>query len=286
MEKLFYSIADFSVCLQTPHGLEISEESDPFLRSEEAHCDEKILLTPVDSLPEMEDNGFWHQDRYYVATPEGETFHIRATPGAQPYAMVVYKNAEPIRVAYLRNSRDMIFQSGYFMNMLGLEQLLLRHDGLILHASLICWQGQGILFSAPSGVGKSTQASLWAQYQNAEILNGDRAGIRCMDGCWTAYGLPYAGSSYIYKNASVPIRAIVVLQQGPENVIRPMTAAEALRALLPEFSAHRWNPEFMNRVLDIASAMLCHVPAYCLQCRPDRGAVELLCNTLNKEEAI
>lgn len=286
MEKLFYSIADLAICIETPHCLDISGESEPFLKSEKTDFAEIITLVPVDSLQTMQANGIWHQDRYYVATPEGETFHIRATPGAQPYAVIDYRSGHRIRVVYLRDSRDMVFQTGYLLNMLGLEQLLLRHNGLILHASLIRWKEQGILFSAPSGVGKSTQASLWERYQDAEILNGDRAGIRCIDGCWTACGLPYAGSSHIYRNASAPIRTIVVLQQGPENVIRLMTEAEALRALLPEFSAHRWNPEFMSRLLDIASAMLHHVPAYCLQCRPDRGAVELLCNTLNKEETI
>lgn len=286
MEKLIYCIADFSVCVETPLPLDISGESAPFLQSEETDCNEKITLVPVDSLQPMQENGIWHQDRYYVTTQEGEVFHIRAAPGENPYAMIEYKSGQPVRISYLRNSKDMIFQSGYLLNMLGLEQLMLRHDGLILHASLIRWQGQGILFSAPSGTGKSTQASLWEKHMKAEILNGDRAGIRCVDGQWMAYGLPYAGSSHIYSKESAPISAIVVLQQGAENIIQPLTAAAALRALFPEFSAHRWNPVFMNKVLDIASAMLCQIPAYCLECRPDYGAVQLLFDTLKEEEII
>lgn len=286
MEKLIYSIADLSICIETPRCLEISGESGPFLKLEEADCVEHIILTPVDSLQVMEQDGIWHQDRYYVSTEEGEQFHIRSAPGTPPYALVEYKSRHHTRISYLRDSKDMIFQSGYLLNMLGLEQLLLRHDGLILHSSLIRWQGHGILFSAPSGTGKSTQASLWEKYMKAEILNGDRAGIRYVNGHWTAYGLPYAGSSHIYRKESAPIRAIVVLRQGPENLISPMTTAAALRALFPEFSAHRWNPAFMNKVLDIASAMLREIPVYCLECRPDYGAVQLLFNTLKKEEII
>ena len=286
MEKLFYAIADFSVCIETPRPLDITGESDPFLTLEETDCDEQILLVPVDSLQAMEANGIWHQDRYYVSTEEGEAFHICATPDALPYAMIEYRSGHPIRVSYLRDSKDMIFQSAYLLNMLGLEQLMLRHDGLILHAAFIRWQGQGILFSAPSGTGKSTQASLWEKHMKAEILNGDRAGIRCVDGQWMAYGLPYAGSSHIYSKESAPISAIVVLQQGAENIIQPLTAAAALRALFPEFSAHRWNPAFMNKMLDISSAMLSQIPVYCLQCRPDYGAVQLLLNTLKDEEIL
>lgn len=286
MEKLIYSMADLSVCIETPRCLKISDESEPFLKFEEAEYDDRITLVPVDSLPPMEENGVWHQDRYYAGTEEGESFHIRSAPGVSPYAMIAYKEGQPICISYLRDSKDMIFESGYLLNMLGLEQVLLRHDGLILHASFIRWQGHGILFTAPSGTGKSTQASLWEAYMGAEILNGDRAGIRYVNAQWTAYGLPYAGSSHIYRNESAPICAIVVLRQGPENVLRSMPTVAALQALFPEFSAHRWNPVFMNKVLDLAVAMIREVPVYCLESRPDYGAVQLLFDTLKEEEII
>ena len=54
MEKLFYSFADLSVCIETPRCLEISGESTPFLKPEKAEWDDQITLTPVDSLPPME----------------------------------------------------------------------------------------------------------------------------------------------------------------------------------------------------------------------------------------
>lgn len=286
MEKLIYSIADLSICIETPHPLEISEESDPFLKSEEADCDGQITLVPVDSLQAMEGNGVWHQDRYYTCTEEGDICHIRSVPGAPPYAMIAYKANHHICISYLRGSKDMIFQSRYLLNMLGLEQLLLTYNALILHSSFIRWQGHGILFSAPPGTGKSTQASLWESHMGADILNGDRAGIRHVNGTWYAYGLPYAGSSRIYRNECAPIRTIVVLRQGPENVIRPMPLIPALRALLPEFSAQRWNSSFMNKMLDIAVDLLQEIPVYCLECRPDYEAVQLLYNTLTKEGII
>jgi hypothetical protein len=65
-----------------------------------------------------------------------------------------------------------------------------------------------------------------------------------------------------------------------------MPLIPALRALLPEFSAQRWNSLFMNKVLDIAAELLQEIPVYCLECRPDYGSVQLLYNTLTKEEMI
>lgn len=282
MEKLIYSIADLSICMEMPFQLKISEESLPFLKTGRESCDAEITVLPVDVLPPMVAGGIWYEDRYFV----GESFHIRSDPRKDPYAVVEYGEGSQVRIAYLRDSCDMILESRCLLNILGLEKLLLRYNALILHASFIRWQGKGILFSAPSGTGKSTQAALWEKYMEAEVLNGDRAGIRYTDGGWRAYGLPYAGTSRIFRNSSAPIHAIVVLRQSPENQIRPMRTAEALCTLLPEFSAHRWDSVFMNSVLDIAGELISQIPIYCLECRPDREAVQLLHDTLFGEDIL
>ena len=58
------------------------------------------------------------------------------------------------------------------------EQLLLRHDALLLHSSAVLHGGKTVLFSGPSGAGKSTQARLWQEHLGAQIINGDRTVIR------------------------------------------------------------------------------------------------------------
>ena len=79
---------------------------------------------------------------------------------------------------------------------------------------------------------------------------------------------------------SAPIRAIVILRQSPENHLRTLSASEALRSLLPEFIAHRWDPSFMEKMLDLMAQLLQQVPVYCLECRPDRSAADLLKRSL------
>ena len=44
---------------------------------------------------------------------------------------------------------------------MGLEHLLATQRAVILHSAYIDYKGKAILFSAPSGTGKSTQAELW-----------------------------------------------------------------------------------------------------------------------------
>ncbi|MCD7751032.1 MAG: hypothetical protein LUI10_04740 [Lachnospiraceae bacterium] len=160
--------------------------------------------------------------------------------------------------------------------MLGLESLLLSFGGLLLHSSFIRWQGQGILFSAGSGVGKSTQADLWVKYQGAEILNGDRAGLRKANGVWMAYGLPYAGSSRIYRNEAAPVSAVFMLEQAGTNEIQLLTPAQALRKLYPQITIHSWDAGYVRSVLPLIEDLVLSVPVCLLRCRPDQEATEVV----------
>ncbi|MCD7864686.1 MAG: hypothetical protein LUG54_01410 [Clostridiales bacterium] len=175
--------------------------------------------------------------------------------------------------------------SGNICDLLGLESLLLQFDGLLLHSAFIRWQNQGILFSADSGVGKSTQADLWVKYENAEILNGDRAGLRKKDGLWTAYGLPYAGSSRVYRNESAPVETIVMLEQAPVNELSLLTPAQALRKLYPQMTIHSWDAVYVQKALELMEDLVSAVPVYLLKCRPDQGAVEIVKNRLQQHGA-
>ena len=83
---------------------------------------------------------------------------------------------------------------------------------LVLHSAyIVTRQGQGILFSGPSGIGKSTQAALWQRYAGAEIINGDRALVRPDTG--TVSGVFYAGTSGISRNVTAPLQAVILLEQ-------------------------------------------------------------------------
>ncbi len=164
---------------------------------------------------------------------------------------------------------------------MALEQKLLGKGGLILHASYIGIGGQAILFTAPSGTGKSTQAELWRQHMGAEILNGDRACIRIEQGRVMAMGLPIAGTSGICENRGLPIRAIVGLQQRKENDLRTLRGAEAFRQLLSGTWVNSFCPEDVKTMADLLVQVMERVPVYALGCRPDAQAVALLAEELH-----
>lgn len=171
-----------------------------------------------------------------------------------------------------------------FANHLAFENVLCNFQGFILHASIVSYKEQGILFSAPSGTGKSTQAQLWEIYKHAEVLNGDRAFIRKKDEEFWTYGSPLAGSSGIYRNEKVKIKSIIILKQAKTNVIRKLSAREAFLHLYRETLINMWDKEFVTTIVGVLSELIAYIPVYELACLPDEGAVDLVYKTVVVDE--
>lgn len=190
---------------------------------------------------------------------------------------------EPMRLQIL--SPTSTFQMEHVLSGMMMESRLLANDRLILHASVIRQKNHVILFSAPSGTGKSTQAELWRQYADAEILNGDRVLLRCDGDELLACGLPFAGTSAICKDFSHPIRAIVVLRQGTENRAEAMQPMEAMKFLLSQISLQRWNPRDLEAVIRLAERLIAELPIYRFSCLPEKSAVEYLRQVLTEKDA-
>jgi len=154
--------------------------------------------------------------------------------------------------------------------------LVNRAGGCILHCSYIEYQGKAILFTAPSGVGKSTQAELWRLHRGARILNGDRAAVRVVEGVPMAEAIPFAGSSEYCLNSNTPLAAIVCLGQGKEPRLRPLTGAAAFRSIWEGCTVNIWDGEDMALASQSVADLIQAVPVCRLDCPPDQTAVEAL----------
>lgn len=190
------------------------------------------------------------------------------------------KNVYVLQVPEELLEREMLFDKLQIWSFIAPEVGLLAHQAFILHSSFVEWNGNGILFTAPSGTGKSTQADLWKQYEGADIYNGDRTVVRKISGVYHGFGSPYAGSSGIYRNESAPIRAIIVLSQGTENQIQCLNGKQAFLALFHETLMNTWDSAYMENMTDLLMDAATSIPIYHLTCRPDQGAVELVRKTL------
>ena len=164
----------------------------------------------------------------------------------------------------------------YFLEAFALDRFLLRAHTLVLHSAFIEWQGKGILFTAPSGTGKSTQASLWNRYEEAEIINGDRALLRIDKEGIEACGLPFCGSSGIHRNKCMPLGAVVFIEQSPVNVVEAMPLPQAASRLFGEVSVNKWNVEAVMQSLDLIETLAGQIPMVRLKCNMEQEAVLVL----------
>lgn len=265
----YYEIARIGIDIDIPFEITIKKESEEFI-VDEVRNDLKVIFKGVESI-EYDEGGYNEICQYYV----NNMAYYCVTPHGKAYACVKREEKQLI-VYYIKGMESYMNYSFNICDLLGLQSLLLSFNGLLLHSSFIQWHNQAILFSAPSGTGKSTQADLWVKYENAEIINGDRSGIRLIEGKWYAFGLPYAGSSYIYKNEGYCLKTIVVLRQAKENKIRRLNAREAFMYLYPELTIHRWDSQFVDKVIELMNKLLSDIHVYLLECLPDQGAVETL----------
>lgn len=167
------------------------------------------------------------------------------------------------------------------LNAMGAEHLIAKVGGFLFHCAYIDHGGKAILFTAPSGTGKSTQAELWAQYREAEIINGDRAAVCVRDGVF-AEGIPFCGSSSYCSNRTLPLTAIVYLSQAPETNIRKLRGAEAFTKIWEGVSVNTWITEDMEAVSNAVLQVAAEVPVYHLACTPDESAVVALEEALRK----
>lgn len=153
---------------------------------------------------------------------------------------------------------------------------ILFQKGIVVHASAIEYEGKGIIFSAPSGTGKSTHANLWVEHKSAIILNGDRPALRIINDEVNVYGTPWSGTSHQYVNKKAPLKAIVLLEQSPINEIEKLSSEQAVRLLVARCYLPYFDEQLMSLALDNIGCIIKKIPVYLLKCRPDIEAVEIV----------
>lgn len=172
---------------------------------------------------------------------------------------------------------------GSVLRMLPMRAIFLHFGVLFLHAAQIAYRGRGILFSAPSGTGKTTQAKLWQAHRGAEIACNDRTLLRKTGGVWHTYGYPLDGSEPVRSGSVHPLGCVVLLEQGQDNAVQRLRPARAVCLLMQQTVIDGWDAHARERALELLMTLLADVPVYLLRCTPDEAAVQALETKLTEE---
>lgn len=277
----YFCIAGVTVSLKADTELKISRKMSPFLLSDipEASAYE-ISVKRCTRLPEKGAAYYQSGAAHYEFTEDGKRVFLSKGASSAPYALVEFSKGNRICLSYLEEAEAILDNTTALFHMIGFENLLLACNRLMLHCSYILYKEKAILFSAPSEMGKSTQARLWRDFYGAEIINDDRAAIAVSDnGCYS-HGVPFSGTSDICNNFSAELCAIVVPEQGKQNKILRLNKTEAFFHLYSEATVHQWDKSYVEKASELLLDAVENIPVYKLTCLPERGAADLLYQTL------
>ena len=150
---------------------------------------------------------------------------------------------------------------------------VIGHGVMLVHSSALIYNNEAYLFSADSGVGKSTHTKLWLKAfgDKVHIMNDDKPVVRLYDDHAQAYGTPFDGGSGIALNESYPLKAIIFVERGEENSVRIPENKEIIQKLYFQ-TARMVNRETAEKMLLNFEKLLTLSKFYVLTCNMDISA--------------
>ena len=273
-------LAGFSKKMSATHTFTLHLGDEALLESKMAEATKCPIVCTTDSFNIHDTQDSWA----FVSQMDEESVEIRGKyelTCARDYSEItLYISRQP----YYEERIQRWITPGFPMSSAiraACEAGMTMRGGMPLHASLVEKDGYGVVFLGPSGMGKSTQAKLWVEHQGADFIIGDRPGLRRIDGRWIGFGMPWDGKDGIRQQKSVPIRALISLEQAPENSIRRLTKQEAMIVLLNQVMMPMWDEAAMNLLTPLMGQLATEIPFYHLKCLPNKEATELTRKTIN-----
>ena len=161
-----------------------------------------------------------------------------------------------------------------------IAEQMLSYDTILFHGSVIAVDGEGYLFTAKSGTGKSTHARLWSETfgDRAVMVNDDKPLLRITKDGVIAYGTPWDGKHRLSTNTSVPLKGICILERAAENHVIRLDSKEQLRSAYPMMvqQTHKSsNPSSARRTMELIDRLMDTVPIYRLSCNMERSAAKV-----------
>ena len=277
-----YSICGRGLRINAPFFPANSEIWEKF-QSESVKPDINVECNISEKLPEI--NSEWSKRDQSDYCVEENVLYTRIYMGCADGAVIstALNDLSKKEITFVESSFKTLMDERYMWSTIGLAESLLFYDSLLMHASYIEYDGEAILFTAPCGTGKSTQAELWRKFAGATVINGDKAGVSYIDGKFYACGVPFCGTSGICENKTLPLKAIVELGQSKQNTIRRLTGVNGLQAVLGNTYIDMHTPGVPVRCVELINKILSSVCVYHLDCTPDERAVEILKSSLKNE---
>ena len=156
-----------------------------------------------------------------------------------------------------------------------IAERLLSFDAFLMHGSAIGLDGKAYIFTAPSGVGKTTHTRFWLEkYPKSFVINGDKPILRIINGKFYVCGTPWSGKEGLNRNTILPLKAVCILFRGKENIIKPIDFGDIFPLIIGQ--THRPSDEnALNKTLELIKKLGENVCFYTLSCNLDPNAARI-----------
>ena len=189
----------------------------------------------------------------------------------------------------LYEGREVIdYQSDYLETLAIYRKIvekMLDYDTFLFHGSAISVDGEGYLFTAKSGTGKSTHTSLWKKVfrHHFQYVNDDKPLLWIKDDQVLICGTPWDGKHRLSTNVMVPLKGMVILERGEKNEIEPVEPAAAFPLLLQQ-SYRPGDPGAMAKTLQLLQKTMSIVRIFRLKCTISGQAVFVAYKGINGKD--
>ena len=162
-------------------------------------------------------------------------------------------------------------------------EFLFDRNVLLVHGSAVAVDGNGYLFTAKCGTGKSTHTRLWREVfgSRAVMVNDDKPFLHLSESGVTICGAPRSGKHGLHTNVAVPLKGICILHRGPENRIERIGPEEAMPMLL-----HQSQPPLRSEKAEAFAQLVTHladtIPLWRMECTKDPRAALVAWETMSK----
>ena len=155
------------------------------------------------------------------------------------------------------------------------------YDIILFHGSVISVDGVAYAFTAPSGTGKSTHATLWRELfaERAVMVNDDKPLLHVGERV-TAYGTPYDGKHHLSNKIAVPLKAVCLLERAEKNSIERIDAKEAYSVLVQQTYRPK-DPVALGKTMELIDRLTQKVELYRLRCNMDIEAASVAYEGMN-----
>ena len=289
-KMLLYTIGGISINM-IPKGTSCSllQEMRPYQHKEFFCCaDAKKKNTHIQAYikqqqqiyaPSESDKIYTHQQTEFYKTASGYLQKFYPSIQREISSAQIITNGDFSRFDCFLNERiakSIDLYAQYVGNKFLFMHSLINHQGLIIHAAGGSILNKGMVFAAPSGIGKSTLSRLLLAHPDIHLFSEERLVLRSTENTdeWKIWGTPWKGNGSIARNKTTPLTALIFLTQAERTKITPLSLSAGLQRLLQVVSIPWYSEEWTNKGLAICESLIQKIPIFELAFKPDQSAVQ------------